>query len=513
MKSLSISLAIILSGALQTLCYAPFDWWLIGPLSLALLLLATGALKPSEPGKPFLYGWLYGLGLFGAGVSWVYVSINTYGNASPALAGFLTVLFVAGLSLFTALQLSLFYRLKSTSIALNALLFIAIWLLADGFRSFFLTGFPWLFLGYSHLSSPLSGWAPIIGVYGLSALTVLSATSLCLAYYYLRAKQHSHNSTSISRPALFGNLAVIGLIWLAGPLLSKVEWTQPQGEAISVSLIQSNIPQDKKWLPEQRRATLALLEKLSAEHWDKDLIIWPETAVPLLLDQARPWLKQIERSASKTGTNIITGIPYRELDEQAERFILHNSIYSFGEGDGLYHKQKLVPFGEYVPLQSLLRGLIDFFNLPMSDFRPGPSEQALLRSKHLSVAPFICYEVVYPDFVAAHAQSADYLLTISNDAWFGSSIGPLQHLQMAQMRALENGRYMVRGTNNGITAMINHKGEILAQAPQFIETVLGTELQAYKGRTPFNQTGSMPLFLLAGLISVLIWRHTRRDTN
>lgn len=507
MKSLSICSAIILSGALQTLCYSPFDWWIVGPLSLGLLLLATGALKPSAHGKPALYGWLYGLGLFGAGVSWVYVSINTYGNASPVLAGFLTVLFVAGLSLFTALQFSLFYRLRGPSVSLNALLFVAVWVLADGFRSFFLTGFPWLFLGYSHLTSPLSGWAPVVGVYGLSALSVVTATALCLSYYYLR------NKALLSRPVLIVNISAISLIWLAGPALKNIQWTQPEGTPLSVSLIQSNIPQEKKWLPEQRRATLELLERLSAEHWDKDLIIWPETAVPLLLDQALPWLEQVDQAASSSGTNIITGIPYRELDQQGQRFILHNSIYSFGDGSGLYHKQKLVPFGEYVPLQGLLRGLIDFFDLPMSDFRPGPQQQAQLRSKHLSVAPFICYEVVYPDFVAEHARHADYLLTISNDAWFGRSIGPLQHLQMAQMRALENGRYMVRGTNNGITAMINQKGEITAQAPQFVETVLSTEVQAYSGRTLFNQTGSMPLFLLAGLISALICWHARSNAN
>ena len=183
---------------------------------------------------------------------------------------------------------------------------------------------------------------------------------------------------------------------------------------------------------------------------------------------------------------------------------MHNSITSIGSGEGLYHKQKLVPFGEYVPLQDILRGLIAFFDLPMSDFRKGAEDQALLKSQGYHVAPFICYEVVYPDFVAKQAKSADYLITISNDSWFGNSLGPLQHLEMAQMRAAENSRYMIRATNNGISAIINEKGRILAKTEQFVETVLESNFQVRSGRTPFSYTGSYPLFLLCFIY--ILWR-------
>ena len=483
-SSRNVAIAIILSGAIQTLTYAPFDFWLLGPLSIILLLWATQALDFNNKGKPFFYGWLYGLGLFGAGVTWVYVSINTYGHASPPLAGTLTLVFVAGLALFQGFQFWLFYKIRTRNVYLNALVFLVVWVISDAFRTDFLTGFPWLFLGYGHLESPLSGWAPVIGVYGITAIVI--ATSLA-AYLLL--------STQRTKALWLGFGATIAL-WIGGFALQGTQWTQESGETLEVTLLQLNIPQEKKWLPSQRRKTLRMLDEMTSENWDKDVVFWPETAVPMLLDQAMPLLKRIEKEANQTNTNIITGIPYREIDRKARTETLHNSIYSFGQGTGIYHKQKLVPFGEYVPLQDLLRGLIAFFDLPMSDFRPGPKEQDLLESKGNKVAPFICYEVVYPDFVAERAREADYLLTISNDAWFGTSIGPLQHLQMAQMRALENGRYMVRATNNGVTAMIDHEGKIVAQSEQFVVDALDATIKIYEGSTPYSKVQSKPLFLI-----------------
>lgn len=479
-----VYLLLVVAGAIQTLNYAPFDVWLIGPLSVLLILWATKALDYSATGKPFRYGWFYGLGLFGAGVTWVYVSINTYGNASPPLAGGLTLVFVAGLALFQGFQFWLFYKIRTRYTTLNALVFLVVWLMSDAFRTDFLTGFPWLFLGYGHLNSPLSGWAPVVGVYGITAIVVASALVIYLLAFERRSK------------TIIASVVAVAACWVTGAFLKNTQWTQNTNNTQSIALLQLNIPQNEKWRPEQRRKTIHLLTKLSHENWDKDIIFWPETAVPLLFDQAKPVLRQIERKATETDTNIITGIPFRERKPTGDT-VLHNSIYSFGEGEGLYHKQKLVPFGEYVPLQDLLRGLIDFFDLPMSDFRPGPAQQALLKSQGFKVAPFICYEVVYPDFVAEGAADADYLLTISNDAWFGESIGPLQHLQMAQMRALENGRYMVRATNNGVTAVINEKGQITAQSEQFIQTVLETELEIFEGRTPYSLVKSTPLFLVS----------------
>ena len=257
----------------------------------------------------------------------------------------------------------------------------------------------------------------------------------------------------------------------------------------------------------QRKKTLKLLEQLTRQYLHNDLIVWPETAIPLLHHQARPFLESMAALTTSHDSNIISGIPYRGPHADTGQIVVHNSITSLGSGNGLYHKQKLVPFGEYVPLQDLLRGLIAFFDLPMSDFRRGSENQNLLRSQGYNVAPFICYEVVYPDFVASQGKSADYLLTISNDSWFGNSIGPLQHLEMAQMRAAENARYMIRATNNGISAVIDEQGVIKASTKQFVETVLESNFQLRSGRTPFSYTGSYPLFLLC--FAYILWRFSK----
>ena len=498
------SLCLILAGAMQTLTLAPFDYWVLGPLSIALIIVSTQAItntanQPSDSkilglnsNRGFLYGVLFGLGLFGSGASWIYVSIHTYGNASPALATILTIGFVIFLSLQSALVFWLHFKLITKSYLSNALLFLALWVLGDEFRTEFLTGFPWLFLGYGHLESPLAGWIPVLGVYGITMLTV--ATGIAASLFVTQAPNKLK----------YGSSLLVGVCWLAGPVLNQIEWSQKKDKELSVALVQLNIPQELKWLPAQRKKTLKSLDVLTRQYWHNDLIVWPETAIPLLYGQAKPFLKKMSLLADSHDSNIISGIPYRGPHADTGQIVVHNSITSIGNGSGIYHKQKLVPFGEYVPLQDILRGLIAFFDLPMSNFRKGSEHQALLSSQDYEVAPFICYEVVYPDFVAKQAKSADYLLTISNDSWFGNSLGPLQHLEMAQMRAAENARYMIRATNNGISAIIDEQGRILTKTEQFVETVLESKFQIRSGRTPFSYTGSYPLFLLC--FAYILWR-------
>lgn len=528
LMKLLLVLSLLAAGAAQTLSLAPFNLWILGPLSIALLLLVTRALNaPSASFRGFFYGWIFGVGLFGSGASWVYVSINTYGHAPPFLAGSLTLVFVLGLALFSGLSLYIFGKLKTSSKTGNALLFIACWVLGDLFRSIFLTGFPWLFLGYGHLDTALAGWIPVIGVYGLTAISVASGIAIFFLLTLLFKALPiliKHNKTS--RKRVFRShyhprktafklafVLVVALIWISGPLLNKIEWTEISPQSLTVALIQTNIPQEEKWKPAQRIKTLKLLEAMSAESWDSDIIVWPETAVPILYDQALPFLNKMSDLAVQHQTNIISGLPFRQRQKDGSQ-ILHNSIISIGAGDGLYHKQKLVPFGEYVPLQELLRGLIAFFDLPMSDFRTGSEDQAPLSSFNYKVAPFICYEVVYPDFVRQLARNTDFLLTISNDSWFGSSIGPLQHLEMAQMRAAETRRYMIRGTNNGISALIDARGRIIAESEQFVRTTLRAPIHIVEGDTPFMRYGSWPIALIsAALLLISLIQRKRHNKH
>lgn len=496
--SVILAVSIMAIGALQTLSLSPFGYWALGPLSIALFAIITKALDPDTPltkKRAFTQGWLLGFGLFASGASWIYVSINTYGYAHPALAFALTLIFVAGLALFHGLFFFCFSLLRGKSSYLNAAVLAALWVLNDGLRTVFLTGFPWLFLGDGHLDSPLSGWVPILGVYGISAIVVATG-----AYLAVSGKGLVRSSCSATKLKSLLTLCSLVIFWAAGYWLNNVRWTHEDEQSYKVALLQINIPQELKWRASQRPKTLELLASMTRENWDKDIIFWPETAIPVLYDQAKPLLQHFATEASANDAAIVSGIPYRGWDSSENQSILHNSIVSIGEGSGINHKQKLVPFGEYVPLQSLLRGLIAFFDLPMSDFRKGPADQPLLATKGALAAAFICYEVVYPDFVASRAEKADYLITISNDSWFGTSIGPLQHLAMAQMRALENGKYMIRATNNGVSAIIDEKGKIQQKTEQFVLATLQGNLKTMKGQTPFSRWGSWPIFILCAAI-------------
>ncbi|WP_250654856.1 apolipoprotein N-acyltransferase [Alkalimarinus coralli] len=503
-------LAFPVAGVMQTLSLSPFNLWPLGILSITLIMQGMSG---SSAKKSLLFGWLFGIGLFGSGASWVYVSINNFGNAPPPLAGALTALFVAAIAFFPAATFWLFRKLFNGQDRWSVLTFPAIWVLGDWFRSWFLTGFPWLYLGYGHLNTPLSGWASILGVHGITFICCLSGSAIwyfvnksSLIQRWLGSKPAFPAQTGKPQrkrlPASFVFFAAI--LWIMGALLGTFNWSYLKDKTpITVAAVQANIPQELKWTRGYRLKTIDIYQTLSEPHWGKDLIIWPETAIPVLHDQAKNIIQSISTQANDEHSTLISGIPYREKDPDTGRMTIHNSIISIGAGEGIYHKQRLVPFGEYVPLESMLRGLIEFFDLPMSSFSAGKPEQSALKEGSRLVTPYICYEIVYPDFVANNANDAEYLLTISNDSWFGRSIGPLQHLEMAQMRALENARYIVRGTNNGISAIITPEGAIQNQSEQFVRTVMTGEIYAMGGRTPFNIFGSTPILLLCALILIV----------
>jgi apolipoprotein N-acyltransferase len=287
--------------------------------------------------------------------------------------------------------------------------------------------------------------------------------------------------------------------WVVGLALKNHAWTEPSGAPLKVAAIQGNVEQSMKWDPAALNAQLALYRDMTFTAQKADLIVWPETAVPVLKESVEGYLSVMGKFAAERNSALITGVPLRQKGGRGE-YRYYNAITVTGEGDGTYLKQKLVPFGEYVPLQDLLRGLITFFNLPMSDFARGPAEQPLLQAKGYQIAPFICYEVVYPEFAASLSAQSDLLLTVSNDTWFGTSIGPLQHLQMAQMRALEAGRWMIRATNNGVSALIDPFGKITTTVPQFERAVMYGEVTPMRNLTPYLHWRSWPLIILSILL-------------
>ncbi len=488
-----------LAGALVTLSLAPFDLWPAGIASCALL---AWLLSTCGPGLAALRGWLYGIGLFGSGVSWVYVSIHNYGYASVGLATALTALFCIGLALFHALFGWTYARYIRPLPGGMLMGFPLLWVVFEWLRGWIFTGFPWLYLGYAHADTWLAGWAPVGGVYFLSFICAISG---CIAFLAWRSRQPMSIATYV---------VVVVTLWAGGAVLRPIEWVVPASEQpLSVALLQPNVPQELKWDRRYYHDILEQLKKETGPLLGHDIVVWPEAAVPAFYQDVRDFIDPIAERAALMNTTLITGIPYR-----GSGGTYYNSILALGNGEGEYFKHHLVPFGEYVPLENVLRGLIDFFDMPTSHFTGGPEKQEALRVGAFRVAPSVCYEIVYPEQVAWGARRSDLLITVSNDAWFGDSIGPLQHLQMAQMRALENGRYLIRGTNNGISAIIDQRGQILGATEQFVSTTLTGEVSPMLGKTPFGSFGPRPIIigsllglLLMHLLYVSLWRENDED--
>lgn len=485
-------LAALFLGALLPLGFAPFHVWPMGIICPALLALL---MHRAAPAQQLSRCALFAVGFFSVGASWVYVSIHEFGAASVALACLLTGLFVLVLSFFFCLPFYLqgrFGRQQGTGFLL---LFPGLWLLAEWIRSWIFTGFPWLLVGYTQTHTPLSGFAPLGGIYTTGFATLLAATGLSL-------------TLATRRPAW---LLLPAAVFCGGAGLQQITWTQPTGTPVQIGMVQLNIPQERKWDPEFLQPTFDKLRTMSEPLWaSSDWIIWPEAAVPQTYHQALPFLNEMYARASDTNTALLTGV----LFDDQQQWVVYNSVMGLGNASGIFHKQHLVPFGEYVPLEQWLRKTIQFFNLPTSYITPGPTHQSLLRAGELRVAPALCYEIVYADLVAERAASAEVILTISNDAWFGDSLGPHQHMEMAQMRAIENGRYVIRSTNNGITGVINPAGDIEKQLPQFVAETMQASISGYSGQTPFMRWGSTPMILLAALWVAAIGAYTyRRPQN
>lgn len=487
-------LPALLAGAIAPLSLSPINFWPAAFVAVFILLMTLENTSTKQAAK---LGWFFGLGFFGVGASWVYVSINVYGNASGVFAALLTLLFVAGLALLFALQCWVYQRYFSG--LQRALGFAACWVLFEWLRSWLLTGFPWLYLGYGHINTLLASLAPVLGVLGISfAIALISGMLYEMSLIWRKEKRWM--SKQFIRYEIVFIAFGFSLFYLA--TLSWVE--EDINRSADIGLVQANIDQNLKFNPAFIGESLNLYNGLSAPLWENDIVIWPETAIPLLYQRADAELAFFDQLAQDNNSALVTGILYREDNN------IYNSITALGNGSGVYHKQKLVPFGEYVPFTAMMEKVLQVFSLPMSSLSPGPGDQGLLDASGFSFAAYICYEVVYPDFVRKQAHESDFLITISNDTWFGASFGPLQHLQMAAMRALENGRYMIRATSNGVTAFINEKGQIVEQADQFEIATLQNTVPVFRGRTPFSHWGSWPIVLFSFLILAAIYFKKQR---
>ncbi len=473
------------------LAFSPYDYPVIAILSLAWLFSTVLNSTAKDAG---IFGYVFGLGMFGVGVNWLHISINLFGGVNLAGAFIITFVLVAYLSLYPALVAFAYQRLFANK---GILTFVTVmptlWVLAEWFRSSIFTGFPWLNIGYSQIDTPVSSLAPVLGQYGLSWVTAFISALLVALYLTPR----------LVKAILVG---VLIISWLGLNALAGIHWTTDKNADISVAMIQGAIPQEMKWRPEQRQKTLDLYLSLSEEYQDSQLIIWPETAIPVLHHQAQKFLQHMATTARNQNTDYIVGIPFKDLDSNK----FYNGIAVIGSNNDTYYKQHLVPFGEYLPFDAWLRPVLDLMKIPMSDFSSGANGKPVIHAANEIIGVSICYEDVFGEEVIAALPEATILVNISNDAWFGDSIAPHQHLQMARMRSLETGRYMLRSTNTGVSAIINEKGVITASSPQFVPHVTSDNVKTFEGLTPYARFGNWPVVIAAFLVLLIAFFRLRK---
>jgi len=476
---------LLLAGAMLPFSFSPYElFWLQYPL-LAFLFISV---INQSPKVAFLRGMAFGLGWFVHGVHWVFYSLHFHGGAPVFFAVLIIVLLSLYLSLFPAFALYLANRfIKASTLQFLVIIYPLSWMIFDWLRGYFLTGMPWLQIGVAHIDTYLAGFAPVVGGLGIGLLATVIAGLLAL----ILTRQHMKLSG-----------IAIAIIYLCGFLLGLVNWTQPVGEPIKVSLIQGNIPQSEKWRRELFAPTLQMYRQLTLDNKDSDLIVWPETAIPGYKYRVESYLHEISGQLEGTNTSVLLGL--FERDEISKRY--YNSVIDLNGQS--YKKRHLVPLGEYFPLRSLLGFFAQWINIPMSNIDNGELNQPLLSVAGQKVGVNICFEDVFDRDVLRDLPEANFLINVSNDAWFEDSIEPWQHHQIARMRAAETGRYLLRATNTGVSSVVGVKGEVLAILPQFKRGVLQYEVQGYSGATPYVIWSNYLLILLS-ICLLVMFRKTR----
>ena len=494
--------ALIL-GAIQVFAFAPFEqFWIIYPSITGFFLLLQQVQKSTK--RYFLICYIFSVAMFLASIHWVYVSMDLYGGMPIIASIFLILLLCAYLALFPATALWASTRFLHLSNTTRYLLIIPVlWLISDWLRGSVLTGFPWAYLGYSHADTPLVGFAPVLGVQGIT----LAIMMICGALALLIQKQR----------IVLNMMLICGLL-ITGTILQKQQYSEAQ-PAVTISLVQGNIEQNEKWKKEQLYPSLLKYLDLSETKHDQqaELIIWPESAIAALELDMQHFLQPLSENLATRNKTLITGIISYKLATD-EYF---NSIIALGkmpanQGYSLtsknrYQKHHLLPIGEFVPFEDLLRPLAPYFNLPMSSFQRGNEIQPNLQSQETTLAAALCYEIAFPELLRKNiTEKTGMLLTLSNDAWFGDSIGPDQHLQIARMRAIEFARPVLRSTNNGITAIFDHHGNELGRLPSNSAAVLTEKVSPAFGTTPYQSYGSTPLYLYCLLILIGLFFYRKK---
>jgi len=486
-------LLALLCGLLFPLGFAPFDYW---PLTILSISLALYLISEKVENNTFFLGFFYGIGQWGFGISWVYVSIHYHGKQDILSSFLITSAFILFLSLYTGLTFYLLKRFKNSNKNLNyLLLFPVVWVTVEIIRSYLFTGFPWLIVGASLAGTSVGGWIPIIGTYGASVLSVMISGCLVL-FFRNRKKIHWP-------PAL-----IIVIILLSSFTLNKINWTK-EISTIQASIYQPNLTLKEKWSSEGVRKTISMINNSISNAKEGEFIIFPETAIIFDKGDLNTWFSDIEKEAKSRNISLISGIIAKDLQNPGliERY---NRIEGFGAIKGHYDKIHLVPFGEYVPLRGFLDKFLDILGINLINTLPGEAF-SLLKADNIAISASICYEIAFSDLVRKTAKKGNLLVTISNDTWFGASIGPEQHLELAQTRALEHQKSLIRATNSGISAIINRKGNIVTRQGFFEEKQIKQKVYIYEGKTPFSVAGNWFIYGYIMLIYMYLLLYKRTN--
>ena len=503
-KPLIFPVIALITGAVTTFAFAPFHLWPLQIICLAILIGLT--LHTDRPRAAFFTGWAYGFASLVSGLYWLYISMHNYGGLNPVLAAAavaLLALFLGILAGFACLLTRFFMKGWNAGSATTALLiFPAFWTLFEWVRGWIVTGLPWLATGYAYTESPLAGYAPVAGVYGLCFVSAVVAGAVALFFNIERSHWKSSLATVI---------VIIGIAFGAGAALRHIDWTHPVGKPIQVRLLQGNIPQEFKFTPYQIQSALKMYAGMIAQK-PADLIVTPETAIPLYIHQLpEGYLRFLSQYAAQSLSHLALGMPLADtatvytnsLTVIAPKDIDNPGLFSYR-----YNKHHLVPFGEFVPTG--FRWFVNLMHIPLGDFTRGDALQKPFRVKDQWVLPNICYEDIFGEEIVARIRNEykaghptpTILLNVSNIAWFGNTIALPQHLQISQMRSLESGRPMMRATNTGATAVIDAKGHIVAQLEPYTRGELDVTVQGTRGATPYIRFGNIAILIIALLALV-----------
>jgi apolipoprotein N-acyltransferase len=480
---------VALNGA-----FAPFGWWAAAILAPAALFALIRGLPPRRAAWT---GGAFGVGLFAFGTYWLYTCIHGFGLAPIWLTLVLQAALVALMAAYSAALCFLANRFwLKAGMTRDWLVLPALWVLLEWLRSWVLSGFPWLALGYAFIDTPLAGWAPLLGVYGVTWAAAFAAVAVNVLL-----------SDNVPVARRLTAIAVVAALFLAPMLASKHAWTHAVAAPFPVAVVQGAVSQDQKWLASNREATIARYSELTAQSWGARLIVWPESALPVLANDIQDYLGALQAAGREHHADFAIGL----VNYQPEKREYYNGLLVMSDnGGGWYYKRHLVPFGEYFPVPAFVRAWMRLMSLPFEDMTRGAEDQPVRSAAGQKLGLTICYEDAYGSQQLKILRQATLLVNVTNNAWYGDSTAPHQHLQIARMRALEAGRYLVRAANDGITAVIGPAGQIVARLPQFQEAVLRAEVQPMAGLTPYAILGNYPVVGSASvLLAVAMWRRRR----